>query len=169
MYRHLQVSQQHFNWVKVQTLAGAIQSTNPLSLKPFLCSFAGIIWVIVLLHNPLLYQLQLPDLWQEILVKNLLTGLRTHGSLDNIVQVQKQKGSPRPSHFHYLVSLLRGGSFLDMQCWLFSKLGGFYLGLICPENGLPEDPCLSKCSLAKLKEAALYFFQSRGFLLATLP
>ena len=52
MYRHLQVSQQHFNWIKVQTLAGAIQSTNPLSLKPFLCSFAGMLWVIVLLHNP---------------------------------------------------------------------------------------------------------------------
>ena len=46
-----QVSPQHFNWIKAQTLTGPIQSTSPLSLKPFLCSFAGMLWVIVLLHN----------------------------------------------------------------------------------------------------------------------
>ena len=34
---------------------------------------------------------------------------------------------------------------------------------------LANNSGFSKCSLAKLKQTALYFFESRGFLLATLP
>ena len=82
---------------------------NPLSLKPFLCRFVGLLWVIVLLHNPFSSQLQLSDRWHEILVKNLLIG--------QVVQVQKQESCPRPPPCF----TIGWGPFLDMQCWLFSK------------------------------------------------
>lgn len=43
-------------------MIGPIQNTNPLLFKPFLGSFAGMFRVIVLLQNPFLAKLQLPDM-----------------------------------------------------------------------------------------------------------
>ena len=120
MYQLLQVSPQHFNWIKVQTLTEPIQSTNPVSLKLFLCSFAGTLWVIVLLHNPFSPQLQLPDWWQEILVKNLLTGLRIHGSLDNMESSRSRSRKAAPDlHMTHL-----SREWTSKRLWFIQVLSG---------------------------------------------
>ena len=171
MYQLLQVSPQHFNWIKVRTLTGPIQSTNPLSLKPFLCSFARMLWVIVLLCNPFSSQLQLPDWWQEILVKNLLMCQRIHGSLDNMESSRSRSRKATPD-LHISITMLHCweevifficsvGFSPNMVVLIVTKL--FYSDLSVQRVNF------QKCLLVKLKPAALFFFESTGFLLATLP
>lgn len=84
IYRPLQMLPRYFHGIEVQPLTGPIQSVNLLSVKPFFGSFAGTFWVVVLFYHLFLSQLQFPDWWKGILVKNLLIDLWNQGSLGNM-------------------------------------------------------------------------------------
>lgn len=50
MYSPFQVTPQHVNGIKVQALTWPLQNFMCLSFKPVLGGFAGMLWVIVMLH-----------------------------------------------------------------------------------------------------------------------
>ena len=142
---------------------------------------AGADWdpyrVVVLLQNPFLTQLQLPDWWQEILIKNLLIGVRIHVSLVIWSRPGPEAEKP-PQTFTFPPPCFTVGRrlFSWYAVLAFLQTWRFWLW---PNNSILDSSVqrmdfqkasgLSKCSLAKLKRAALFFLESRGFFLATLP
>ena len=144
-YQLLQVSPQHFNRVKIWTLTGPIKSMNPLYLKPFLCSFAVMLWVVVLLHNPFR-----PSFNSLTDGRRFLSRICWYGwefMLPWIIwsrpvpeaQKQPQTFTFPPPCFTVGRKLFSSFAVLAfLQTWRFWLWPNNYFGLICPENGLPE-------------------------------
>ncbi len=80
-------------------------------LRPFRCGLAGVLGIIVLLHNPSVLELEVTNWWPDILPKDFLMECRIHGSISY--------GSPRPSHYPHHVWLLVWCSFYEMLLVLF--------------------------------------------------
>lgn len=124
----LHVSPQHFSGMTVKGM-------NPLSLKPFLCSFTGMPLVIITHFCSSVY-----SWWQESLAKNLLMGLRHPGSKD-ITQF-----SIRWSFITMLLYFSRRLFFFSDMQWWFLQTWWFQLRLnnSCPENGLHRRPLVGQ-------------------------
>ena len=93
-----------------------------------------------------------------------------------VFQVLKQQNSPRPSHYHHHILLLVWCSFSEMLCYFYGRCNGTHtfqksLTFVSSVHRVFSQKSWgsSRCFLAKLRRAFMFFLLSSGFRLGTLP
>ncbi len=115
MNRLFKIMIQHLNRIQVMSLTRPLQSLHFVFLQPFRGGFADVFWIIVLLQNPSLLQLEVMNRWPDIVLQE---NSWFHLS-QQVFQVLKQQNSPRPSHYHHHILLLYDVLFLK-RCVTFT-------------------------------------------------
>ncbi len=176
MNRLFKVMPQHLNRIQVRTLTRPLQSLYFVFLQPFRGGFAGVFWIIVLLQNPSSLQLEVTNRWPDIVLQDFLVDSRIHGSIYHSKSSRSWSSKTAPDH-HTTTTIF--------YCWydvLFLKCCYFYAR--CKDTHLPKSSTFvssvhrvfsqkywgsSRCFLAKLRWAFMFFLLSSGFRLGTLP
>lgn len=145
-------------------------------LLSFLDGFALVFWVIVLLHNPIMFKLQLVGQWLDVLLQYFLIDGRMNSSIYYAKWPRSWRGKtiPTPVCYHYTV----GMTFYSWNPELFffwcnwahilqkEKFSAHPSRERCPKT---FGGCLFLFFFVNTRQAILVLWNSSVFCLATLP
>ncbi len=89
---------QHLNWIYVQTLIWPLQNLNFVFLEPFRGGLAGLLGIIVLLHNPSALELEVTNWRPDILLQDFPIEGRIHGSINYGMSTSSWSCKAAPEH-----------------------------------------------------------------------
>jgi len=169
--------QQHLNRIQVRTLTSPFQSLNFVFLQPFRGGLAGVFWIIVLLQNPSSLQLEVTNRWPDILLQDFLVNSKIHGSIYHSKSSRSWSSKTAPDHhtpttiFYcwYDVLFLKYGVTFTPDVMGHTPSKKFNFCLVSSQSIFPKSWGSSRCFLAKLRQAFMFFLLSSGFRLGTLP
>ncbi len=174
MNRLFKVMPQHLNRIQVRNLTRPLQSLHFVFLQPFRGGFAG----VFLDHCPAA-EPKFASAWgHKQMAGHCPSGFfgRQQNSWfhlsQQVFQVLKQHNSPRPSHYHHHTLLLVWCSFSEMLCYFYARCNGthtFQKVQLLSRVFSQKSWGSSRCFLAKLRWAFMFFLLSSGFGLGTLP
>ncbi len=113
---------QHLNWIYVQTLIWPLQNLNFVFLEPFRGGLAGVLGIIVLLHNPSELELEVTNWCPDILLQDFLIDCRIQGSINYGKSYSSWSCKAAPDH--HTTTTMFDCSFYEIQCWFYTRCNG---------------------------------------------